>query len=105
MSASSIIQPETIARWHRAGFRLYWRWKSGFRGRSPQAPAEYRSLIRRTNLAFRGLVTAELAYEVAEQLAPHLGWETAKARQEAESALSLLTERHGLGTTTTEVLS
>jgi hypothetical protein len=25
----TIIRPETLVRWHRAGFRLYWRWKSG----------------------------------------------------------------------------
>jgi hypothetical protein len=24
----TIIRPETLARWHRAGFRCYWRWKS-----------------------------------------------------------------------------
>src|SRR5665213_1213421 len=26
--ALTIIQPDTVVRWHRAGFRLYWRWKS-----------------------------------------------------------------------------
>ncbi|MFD5277017.1 glycerol-3-phosphate dehydrogenase/oxidase [Pseudarthrobacter sp. NPDC058362] len=62
-------------------------------------------LIRRTSLAFRGLVTAELAYEVAAQLAPYLGWDTGKARQEAEAALTLLAERHGLGTAAAGVLS
>ena len=24
----TIIRPETLVRWHRAGFRCYWRWKS-----------------------------------------------------------------------------
>jgi transposase InsO family protein len=28
LRAAVIVQPETIVRWHRAGFRLYWRWKS-----------------------------------------------------------------------------
>ena len=32
LSAVAIVQPETIIRWHRAGFRLYWRWKSRSRG-------------------------------------------------------------------------
>ena len=27
-SALLIVQPETVVKWHRAGFRLYWRWKS-----------------------------------------------------------------------------
>jgi hypothetical protein len=30
----TIVQPETVIRWHREGYRLYWRWKSrGVRGR------------------------------------------------------------------------
>ena len=32
----TIVQPETIVRWHRAGFRCYWRWKSRCRGGRPQ---------------------------------------------------------------------
>src|SRR5713226_2514391 len=28
LNAITIVQPETIIRWHRTGFRLYWRWKS-----------------------------------------------------------------------------
>ena len=28
VSALTIVSPETVIRWHRAGFRLYWRWKS-----------------------------------------------------------------------------
>jgi transposase InsO family protein len=41
----AIIRPETIVRWHRAGFRRYWRWKSRSRGR-PQITADLRALIR-----------------------------------------------------------
>ena len=42
-----IVQPETVIRWHRHGFRLYWRWKSRTRhpGR-PKINAEIRNLIR-----------------------------------------------------------
>src|ERR1700738_5542342 len=29
------IRPETLVRWHRAGFRCYWRWKSRRRGGRP----------------------------------------------------------------------
>jgi hypothetical protein len=32
----TIIEPETLVRWHRAGFRRYWRWKSRSRGGRPQ---------------------------------------------------------------------
>jgi len=28
LSAISVVEPETVVRWHRMGFRLYWRWKS-----------------------------------------------------------------------------
>src|SRR5258705_2811711 len=33
--ALAIVKPETVVKWHRAGFRLYWRWKSKARGGSP----------------------------------------------------------------------
>ncbi len=47
-SALSIVQPETVIRWHRQGFKLYWRWKSrsGKPGRPPIA-RDTRELIRR----------------------------------------------------------
>jgi hypothetical protein len=39
LRAVTIVRPETILRWHRAGFRRYWRWKSrGVGGR----PARHR---------------------------------------------------------------
>ena len=41
-----IVQPETVVRWHRQGFRYYWRWKSRRRGR-PKVDSEIRALIRR----------------------------------------------------------
>jgi len=40
-----IVKPETVIRWHRQGFRYYWRWKSRKAGR-PKVPAEIRALIR-----------------------------------------------------------
>jgi transposase InsO family protein len=41
-----IIRPETLVRWHRAGFRGYWRWKSRSRGWRPQIEANLRALFR-----------------------------------------------------------
>jgi transposase InsO family protein len=41
-----IVKPETVARWHRAGFRLYWRWRSRAGGR-PKITAEIRAMISR----------------------------------------------------------
>src|SRR5262249_48240395 len=45
----TVIRPETLVRWHRAGFRCYWRWKSHSRGR-PQIDTELRALIRRMSV-------------------------------------------------------
>jgi putative transposase len=41
-----IVQPETLLRWHRAGFRLVWRWKSTPRCRQPRVPQETAALIK-----------------------------------------------------------
>src|SRR6516165_12367933 len=42
-----IVKPETVVGWHRAGFRLYCRWKSRPRGGRPRISEEIRVLIRR----------------------------------------------------------
>ena len=42
--ALTIVKPDTFIRWHRKGFRLFWRWKSKPRGR-PRVPAELQKLI------------------------------------------------------------
>jgi hypothetical protein len=46
----TIIRPETLVRWHRAGFRHYWRWKSRPRGGRPQIDPDLRALIRRMSI-------------------------------------------------------
>src|ERR1700745_2262762 len=46
----TIIRPETVVRWHRAGFRRYWRWKSRSLGGRPQIEADLRALIRRMSV-------------------------------------------------------
>jgi len=53
LNAVAIVQPETIIRWHGAGFRLYWRWKSRSGGGRPKVPMEIRRLIREMSLANR----------------------------------------------------
>jgi len=42
-----IMKPETVIRWHRKGFKLYWTWKSRNLGGRPPIDAELRTLIRR----------------------------------------------------------
>src|SRR2546427_4802218 len=46
----TIIRPETLVRWHRAGFRRYWRWKSCPPGGRPQVGAGLRALIPRVSV-------------------------------------------------------
>jgi transposase InsO family protein len=51
LSALAIVRPETVIRWHRAGFRLVWRWKSRRRCGLPTVSLEVRQLIREMSLA------------------------------------------------------
>jgi len=46
----TIVQPETLVRWHRVGFRGYWRWKSRPRGGRPQIDTELRVLVQRMSV-------------------------------------------------------
>ena len=46
----TIIRPETLIRWHRSGFRCYWRWKSRPLGGRPQIEAGLRALIRQMSM-------------------------------------------------------
>jgi glycerol-3-phosphate dehydrogenase len=51
-------------------------------------------LIRRTSLAFRGLVSEELLAELAQTLAPLLGWTAAESAAEIKLAEKVLAEAH-----------
>jgi transposase InsO family protein len=50
LSTIMIVRPETLVRWHRAGFRGYWRWKSRSRGGRPQIAGDLRTLIGRMSI-------------------------------------------------------
>jgi transposase InsO family protein len=45
-SALVVVKPDTLIRWHRKGFRLFWRWKSRPVGR-PRLPKDLQGLIRK----------------------------------------------------------
>jgi hypothetical protein len=51
IKALTIVKPDTVIRWRRAGFRLYWRWKSRHRCGRPTVPLEIRRLIREMSIA------------------------------------------------------
>jgi transposase InsO family protein len=89
----TIIRPETLVRWHRAGFRCYWRWKSRPRGGRPQIETELRVLIRRMSvenplwgaprihgellkLGFEVAQSSVAKYMVKRRGPPSQGWRT-----------------------------
>jgi hypothetical protein len=47
LGLAKVVQPETILRWHRSGFKAFWRWKSRNRAGRPKVDRELRDLIRR----------------------------------------------------------
>jgi hypothetical protein len=50
MEVMTSIRPETLVRWHRAGFRRYWRWKSRNLGGRPPIDLGLQALIRRMSI-------------------------------------------------------
>jgi hypothetical protein len=50
LKAMTIMRPETVMRWQRAGFRRYWRWKSRNLGGRPKIAADLRALIRQMSI-------------------------------------------------------
>jgi hypothetical protein len=72
LDAIIIVKPETLLRWHRRGFRAYWRWKSWRRGGRPRIDRELRALIRR------------MSKENPTWGAPRIPWRAADARHRRE---------------------
>ena len=68
-----MVKPETLIRWHRRGFRLFWRWKSKPRGR-PCLPADLRMLIAemaRSNPTWgEERIAAELLLKLGIRISP-----------------------------------
>jgi hypothetical protein len=69
-SALVVVRPQTLIRWHRAGFRLLWTWKSRL-GR-PSIPVELRGLIRRMALENPLWGQERIANELLEARNTHL---------------------------------
>ncbi len=93
LDAIIIVQPETVIRWHRRGFRAYWHWKSRHIGGRPRIDSEIRALIRRMSrenplwsaprihgeLLMLGIEVAESTvgrYMVRHRRPPSQGWKT-----------------------------
>jgi len=93
LTAVTIVRPETLVRWHRAGFRRYWRWKSNSRGGRPPIENELRALIRQMStenqlwgaprihgemlkLGFSVAQSTVARYMVKRRGPPSQGWKT-----------------------------
>ena len=64
--ALAIVRPDTVIRWHRAGFGSYWRWKSSCRCGRPIVPLDIRRLIREMSIANPLWGSAENPWRVAQ---------------------------------------
>jgi transposase InsO family protein len=93
LNAITVVKPETVIRWHRRGFRAYWRWKSRRHGGRPRIDREIRDLIRRMSkenplwgaprihgeLLMLGIEVAQSTvarYMTRRQGPPSQGWKT-----------------------------
>src|SRR3981081_34730 len=89
----TIIPPETLVRWHRTGFRCYWRWKSRPLGGRPQIDTELRAFLLRMStdtplwgaprihgellkLGFEVAQSSVAKYMVKRRRPPSQGWRT-----------------------------
>jgi transposase InsO family protein len=93
LNAITVVKPETVIRWHRRGYRAYWRWKSSRVGGRPKIDREIRDLIRRMSkenplwgaprihgeLLMLGIEVAQSTvarYMTQRQGPPSQGWKT-----------------------------
>jgi len=101
LQAVTIIRPETLVRWHRAGFRCYWRWKSRPLGGRPQIDTELRVLIRRMSMenplwgarAFTGLSSIESSISAKRSRRFYQGTESADRRCRRRLSRPIFIER------------
>jgi len=72
-----IVKPDTLIRWHRKGFRLFWRWKSRASGR-PRIPASLQHLIVEMTTANRTWGEERIAAELLVKLGIHVSPRTVR---------------------------
>ena len=96
LGAAKVVQPETILRWHRAGWKAFWRWKSRKRAGRPKIDRGLRDLIQRMSkenqqwgasrihgellmLGFEVAQSTVSKYMVRGGTSPSQGWKAALA--------------------------
>jgi hypothetical protein len=87
-----IVKPDTLIRWHRKGFRLFWRWKSQRPGRR-RIPANLRRLI--VEMATANLTWGEerIAAELLVKLGIHVSPRTVRKYMPPLTAPRVITEK------------
>jgi len=110
-NAVAIIRPETVIRWHRMGFRAWWRWKSRNPGGRPKIDPELRDLVRRMceenplwgaprlhgellKLGFTVAQSTVSKYMLRGRRPPSQGWKTGVQRSVLERLKSLPLQFH-----------
>jgi hypothetical protein len=86
LNAITVVKPETVIRWHRRGFRAYWRWKSHRRGGRPKIDREIRYLIR-------GMSKEYPLWGGASSEGWRVQWEAIPPRQRASSLVAWMAGR------------
>jgi transposase InsO family protein len=101
LDAICVVQPETLLRWHRLGFRAYWRWRSRNPGGRPRIDPQLRALIRRMSrenpLWGAPRIHGELqmlGFEVAEST---VGWYIVRRRRPPSQGWKTFLSNHAAG--------
>jgi putative transposase len=81
----TVVQADTLIRWHRKGFKLFWQWKSRPRGR-PRLPADLRRLIAEMASANRTWGEQRIASELLVKLGIHVSPRTVRRYMTTSSA-------------------
>jgi hypothetical protein len=86
------VKPETLIRWHRKGFRLFWRWKARASGR-PAIPANVQRLIASMAVANRTWgeerIAAELLVKLGIRVSPRTTFKVIPQAKVASSVVPI----------------
>ncbi len=85
LDAIRLVRPETVVRWHRQGFRAYWRWRSQRAPGRPKMDRQVRDLIRQISMA-NPLWGARRTRRIASRTLGHSRWsQTSSTRSTFDS--------------------
>jgi len=80
LEAITVVKPETVIRWHRRGFGVYWRWKSRHRGGRRRIDRDYKVFYNQYR-CHTGLTGATPAHRSGAPALPHARFDSYRWRQ------------------------